>query len=202
MVFHRRSKPGSRVALLPGTFNPPTIAHQALLNAALALVDEAIVVLPRKLPHKEFDGASLEERLRMLEQLSTLRPYSIAVADQGLFVDLSEEFRRDSGGPVEELFIVTGRDAAERILQWPYEDPSTIERMFQRFQLLVAARLGEFEAPIEYRHRIRGLELDPAMDKISSTHVRELIRSGGSWRGLVPQGVGPIAEQVYLRVTR
>ena len=198
MVFLRRAVPGRTVALLPGTFNPPTIAHQALLDAALGIVDEAVIVLARNLPHKPFDGASLDQRLEMLEQLETRRPYSIAVADHGLFIDMGEEFWRDCGHPVSELYIVTGRDAAERILAWDYPDPTTVDRMFALFHLLVAARRGDFEAPAKYRHRIHPLDVDPSLDAISSTMVRDRIRRrDGDWRLLVPARVAPLAETIY-----
>jgi cytidyltransferase-like protein len=201
MVFHRRAQArGPKVALLPGTFNPPTLAHQALLDAALDVVDEAVVVLPQNLPHKSFDGASLDQRLQMLERLTTGRPYSIAVANHGLFIDMSEEFQRDAG-PVPDLYIVVGRDAAERILTWNYDDATTIARMFDRFHLLVAGRQGEFEPPAEYRHRIHALNVDAAHDAISSTLVRDRIRSGdAAWRHLVPEGVAPLAEAIYRNV--
>jgi cytidyltransferase-like protein len=159
VLFHRRANPGRTVALLPGTFNPPTVAHQALLNAALDKVDEVVVVVPKLFPHKSFEGATIGQRLQMLEHLKTARPYSIAVSESGLFIDLSEEFQRDAGA--DTLYIVTGRDAAERMLTWNYDDPATVGRMFDRFHLLVAARLGSFQPPHEYRHRINALRVDP-----------------------------------------
>jgi cytidyltransferase-like protein len=201
MEFIRRSAPGRTVALFPGTFNPPTVAHQALLEAVLAIVEECVVVLPRSLPHKTFDGgASLEQRLAMLERLDTRRAYSIAVAEQGLFVDMSEEFRRNAASAIAELYIVTGRDAAERMLTWDYGGSATVDQMFERFHLLVAARRGEFTPPAEYRHRVHSLDIDPAHDTISSTLVRDHIRRGSTeWRKFVPADVAPLAETIYKR---
>jgi len=113
MEFRRRQVKSNgaphRVALVPGSFNPPTHAHKALLEAALERVDEAIAVLPRAFPHKSYDGVRLDDRVRMLEQLSA-QPYSIAISEGGLFVEMSDEYRRDVGPA--EVYLVCGRDAA------------------------------------------------------------------------------------------
>ena len=49
-----------RLGILPGTFNPPTLAHIALARAALAQVDEVLFVLPREFPHKPYQGATFD----------------------------------------------------------------------------------------------------------------------------------------------
>lgn len=201
MEFRRRQirsgaapRPG-RVVLVPGSYNPPTHAHRALLEAALDRVDEAVVVLPRAFPHKSWDAAPFEARLRMLEHMSP-RPYSIAISEGGLFLDMYAEFQRDAG-PVAEVSIACGRDAAERILGWPYEDPSALERMFANFQLLVAARRGEFIPPPRFADRIHPLAIDEEHDTASSTEVRNRIAAGQQWRHLVPEGVADLAREVY-----
>ncbi len=196
MEFRRRQikAPGRRVALIPGSYNPPTHAHRALLEAALAQVHEAVAVMPRTFPHKSYEGVTLERRLRMLEQMST-QPYSIAIAEGGLFLDMCHEFQAASDG--SEIFIVCGRDAAERMLNWRYDDHSALDRMFTSFQLLVAARQGEFQMPEPFHGRIHTLEMDGAHDAVSSTEVRERIRAGLEWRHLVPEGVADLAEEFY-----
>jgi len=47
--FYRASGRPSRLAVFPGTFNPMTVAHQAMAHAALAQADEVVLVLPRVL---------------------------------------------------------------------------------------------------------------------------------------------------------
>ena len=198
MEFRRRraksSGPPTRVALVPGSFNPPTNAHQALLEAALDHVDEVIALLPRVFPHKSYDGASLEDRVQMLDQLSPY-PYSIAISDGGLFLDMCAEFQH-AAGPAE-VYMVCGRDAAERIITWRYEDPETLARMFTSFHLLVASRQGEFDPPPLLRDRIHRLSIDLLHDGASSTEVRERIQAGEAWRHLVPERVAPLVERFY-----
>src|SRR5437879_13843505 len=57
-----------RLGILSGTFNPPTRAHLALAEAALAALElaEVLFVLPEVLPHKDQLEASLEAREEML----------------------------------------------------------------------------------------------------------------------------------------
>jgi cytidyltransferase-like protein len=203
MEFRRRQRrtqgiaPIERVALVPGSFNPPTNAHQALLEAALDRVDEAVVVLPRAFPHKSYEsGVSLENRIRMLEHLSP-HPYSIAISEGGLFLEMCDEFKRDTDGPVPEVYIACGRDAAERILGWNYSDPSVLDQMFSSFQLLVAARQGEFTAPERFADRIHSLGIPAEHNEVSSTEVRNRITTGNEWRCFVPGELEPLIEEFY-----
>ena len=59
-----------RVALFPGAWNPPTVAHLAIARAALTWSDEVVWLLPRAFPHKSFDGAPFEDRLHMLRRIA------------------------------------------------------------------------------------------------------------------------------------
>ena len=199
MEFRRRqiksrNRP-QKVALVPGSYNPPTNAHQALLEAALTQVDEAVALLPSTFPHKSYsDGVSLEDRIRMLEQMSP-EPYSIAISEGGLFLEMCDEFQLEAGPA--EIYIACGRDAAERILTWDYADPQVLDKMFTRFELLVASRQGGFDPPERFRDRIHALGIAPEHDDVSSTGVRERIQAGLEWRHLVPELVAPLVEELY-----
>ena len=81
-----------RLAILAGSFNPPTRAHLALAEAALTFADEVLFVLPKIFPHKEYVGASLDQRMRMLQTATAAhRNWSIGIADQGLFIEIANE---------------------------------------------------------------------------------------------------------------
>ena len=69
MRFHPQSI-GSpqKLGVLAGSFNPPTIAHQELVHAASFHVEEVLCVVPSVLPHKEYFGATLDQRLGMLAE--------------------------------------------------------------------------------------------------------------------------------------
>ena len=58
------------LGILAGSFNPPTIAHLELAQAASQQVDTLIFVVPRAFPHKDYSGATLEQRIEMLQSVS------------------------------------------------------------------------------------------------------------------------------------
>src|SRR5438874_10721164 len=107
MEFFRRS-PGApfRLGILPGTFNPITIAHLALARSAANHVDEVVWILPRALPHKEYTGASFEQRIEMLTAaLREEQRASIAASDGGLFAEIADECRAAYGSRVRLTFL-------------------------------------------------------------------------------------------------
>jgi len=182
-----------RIGVLAGAFNPVTRAHLALVDAALAQVDEVVCVVPREYPHKEFHGASLEQRLEMLRLASN--GYRIQVTEGGLFIDIARELRGvDSDA---EIWFICGRDAAERIVNWDYGESVVIEHLLEEFQLLVASRRGAFEAPAHVQNRVRALSLDCDVDEVSSTEVRRRITAGEPWEELVPPPIVDLVRKIY-----
>jgi nicotinate (nicotinamide) nucleotide adenylyltransferase len=196
--FYHRSggSIGKRVGVLPGSFNPPTIAHIELAHAAAAHVDEVVCVLPRVFPHKEYFGASLEERVELLRAVGLAVPHSIAVSEQGLFIDIARECREHYGEQTT-LYFLCGRDAAERIMTWDYGRAGVVEEMLAEFQLLVAPRGGQFRPPGKLRHRVHELNLGDEHGDVSSTEVRERIAIGESWEHLVPKPIAQRVREIY-----
>jgi nicotinate-nucleotide adenylyltransferase len=194
-VRHTLGRPGT-VGILAGSFNPPTIAHLELAQAAGRVVDALICVVPRAFPHKDYSGATLEQRVEMLESAGLEMPYAIAVTDRGLFIDIGRECRQHYG-PEARLAFVCGRDAAERILTWDYGRPGVVEEMLGEFELLVAPRSGHFVPPAQYRDRIHALEVGPGHAEVSSTAVRERIARGEPWEHLVPERIRERVLEIY-----
>jgi len=198
VTFYRRA-PGvpARLGILAGTFNPPTRAHLALARAALERVDEVLFALPRRFPHKSYEGASFEDRVRMLEAaLQGQDRCSIASTEGGLFIEIARECR-SAYPPDTELFFICGRDAAERILKWDYGRPGAIHEQLQEFQLLVAPRGGAWQPPPELAHRIHPLSLEGDYEEVSATEVRRRIRAGEPWRHLAPEAIAGMVEEIY-----
>jgi nicotinate-nucleotide adenylyltransferase len=188
-----------KLGVLAGTFNPPTRAHIALARAALAVVDEVLFVLPRMLPHKEWEGARFEDRLRMLKTAIEDEPrFSIAASERGLFIEIARECRAKYG-PRVELYFLCGRDAAERIVNWDYGHPGAFVEQLTEYQLLVAPRKGDYEPPPEMRGRIHRLAVPPDYDEVSATEVRRRIGSGEPWEHLVPEIIVPLVRQIYQK---
>lgn len=182
-----------RIGVLAGAFNPVTRAHVALVEAALSAVDEVVCVVPRLYPHKEFHGASLEDRVEMLRRASNR--YRVEVTNSGLFIDIARELRLKSPGA--EMSFICGRDAAERIVNWDYGEYGTIERLLDEFQLLVASRNGVYSPPLHLRDRVRALTLEEGLDEVSSTEVRRRITAGEPWDHLVPAAISDLVRRLY-----
>ncbi len=76
----------------PGTFNPPTIAHLAIAEAARQQggLDRLDLVISRDPLGKEPTGPPLEVRVRVLETLGSTRPWlGVRVTDSRLITDVA-----------------------------------------------------------------------------------------------------------------
>jgi len=186
-----------RLGILGGAYNPITVAHLILAKATLTQFDlhEVIFVLSKMPPQKSLVGASIDQRLEMMRMSVADIPFiSIGLCSHGLFLDIAVALQRvypqDS-----DFFFIAGRDAAERILTWPYDEPAeALRQMFGAFQLVVVERQGGFSLPKDpliqqYAGRIHPLSLAENFDHVSSTRVRQLLRAGESCEDLLPEEV-------------
>jgi nicotinate-nucleotide adenylyltransferase len=196
--FRRAAGRPARLGILPGTFNPVTIAHVALARAALETVGEVVFVLPRAFPHKEYSGASFTDRVEMLRLAADSEPaFSVAAAGGGgLFVEIAEECRADYGPDVRLTFLC-GRDAAERIVEWDYGRFGAVAEMLAGFDLLVAERGGGYEPPPGLRAAVSCLNVGREVDSVSATEVRRRIAHGEPWEHLVPEAVRDRVREIY-----
>lgn len=195
-VHRSAGKSPRKLGVLPGSFNPLTIAHVELADAARAYVDEVLFVVPSALPHKDYFGATLEQRIAMIESAGPAIPHSIASTPQGLFIDIARECREEYG-PGVRLHFLCGRDAAERILNWDYGRTGVVEEMLDSFDLIVAPRGGLFQPPAEFQHRIHPLEIRPGHEAVSSSEVRGRIANGRPWTHLVPASIVEKVKEIY-----
>jgi len=197
--LHRQPGAPAHVGVLPGAFNPVTVAHLALASAAAGVVDEVLLVLPQSFPHKEYSGAALDERAALLTTLAVASPhFSVGCTDGGLFAEIARECQTAYGGGVR-VSILCGRDAAERFALWDYGTPDAAARMLDEFSLLVAARRGEYAPPPELAHAIHRLEVGDGFDEVSASEVRQRIAAGAAWEHLVPAGVRDPVRRLYGR---
>jgi nicotinate-nucleotide adenylyltransferase len=195
-----------RLGVLGGAYNPITLAHLAMADAVVQTfqLHEVLFVLSQIPPHKTIFGATLEQRLAMMQLAVADYPYaSIGLSTHGLFIDIYQSLLAVySQQP--EVFFLTGRDAAERILTWHYEDaPSALHQMFTSFQLIVCDREGAFRLPDNpllspYAQRIHRCPLPANYNAVSSTEVRQRCRQGLPIDGLVPPAVAAYIRQHQL----
>jgi nicotinate (nicotinamide) nucleotide adenylyltransferase len=196
LFLNRATRKPASLGILPGSFNPLTRAHLALAEAALAVVDEVVLILPTTFPHKTFEGADFEQRTAMLAAVDRHPRLAAATSQGGLFLEIAEECRAAYGQDTA-LAFVCGRDAAERVVSWPYDDPGSVQRMLRAFELLVASREGRYQPPEHLRDRVRQLELPTAFSEISATEVRRRNRQGRAWEDLVPEAIVPLVRRIY-----
>ena len=201
LTFHAgRPLQQGRVGVLPGAFNPPTIAHVALAREARREhdLDQVVFLLPRVFPHKGYRAASFEQRLALLDTAAAADPaFAVASSDVGLFIDIARAFRKSYGLHVE-IFILCGRDAAERAVSWDYQEGPGFERQLDEFQLLVASRGGRYDPPEEYKCRVHPIQMPDSPGAVSSSMVREAIARGEPWKHWVAAGTRELIVELGL----
>ncbi|MBI2686724.1 MAG: hypothetical protein HYX27_10445 [Acidobacteria bacterium] len=188
---------GNTAAILPGSFHPPTIAHYGLASAALGRVGNVVWTLPRAFPHKTYGRVSQADRLRLVLALTEGEPrFLVALSDGGLFIDMARELR-GLRPDTREIFLLCGRDAAERIVNWHYPAGDSIESQLAHYRLLVAARHGAYRPPAALTASIEELPVETTWDDVSSTRVRDAIAAGEEWKPLVPAQIHELVEALY-----
>jgi pantetheine-phosphate adenylyltransferase len=149
----------TRIAIYPGSFDPPTRGHEDLIRRALALADHLIVAVainPNKAPL-----FSVEDRLRLLKIAAAGDPR----VELASFAGLLAEFARQRNATM----VVRGLRAV-----------SDFEYEFQR--ALMNRKLND---QLETVFLVPAVDLT----YLSSSLVREVARFGGPLDGLVSPAV-------------
>ena len=192
--------PGARrnVALLPGSFNPPTAAHMLLAERALQEgFDCVVLLLAHNTVGKQPSGLIPEDRLLAMRAL-TGGAFGVGASSHGLYADQAEAAQRVY--PDAEITFLVGSDKIEQIFdpRWYDDRNGALERLFGSARLVVAPRADQgellrtvLEQNRRFADRVSVLRLHPAVSDLSSTRVRGLLRAGAEPAGLVPQ---PVAE--------
>jgi cytidyltransferase-like protein len=188
------------VALLSGSFDPLTLGHVALAEAALAHADLVLLVYSvRTLPKEESAPAPLlseEERLAVLEAFCEARPrIEPALCSHGF---LAEHVQAASTRfPSSHLALVMGSDKVRQFLDpgWYQDREAALSPLFSRAHVLYAIRSGD-EGLVEellrraenmiWRDRFERLEVPAGMASLSSRRVRELVAAGEDVSALLP----------------
>jgi nicotinic acid mononucleotide adenylyltransferase len=148
-------------ACYPGTFNPPTIAHLAVANAALQQleVDEVIFVLTERTLGKD-DGLIPAATIRAeeLRSLSNNR-FNAVVTDQSLLADIAQGYD----------WLIMGADKWEQIneLRW-YGNAEQRDAAIGALPSVAVVPRPPFEIP---KHLVR-LQIADHLANVSSTAVR------------------------------
>jgi pantetheine-phosphate adenylyltransferase len=79
----------TRIAVYPGSFDPPTRGHTDLVHRSLALADRVIVAVARNATKQPL--FTVEERMGMLREVAGADPRVSVEAFGGLLVDFARE---------------------------------------------------------------------------------------------------------------
>ncbi|MBN1254204.1 MAG: nicotinate-nicotinamide nucleotide adenylyltransferase [Deltaproteobacteria bacterium] len=199
------------LGVLPASFNPPTVAHQALLREADKTVafDEILLILDQQAMDKEYFGAPLEDRLLMLLVFFGGDPrISLGISNRGLFLDkveaLQHMYPRDT-----QIYFIVGYDTIVRVLDHRYYEDreEALRSLFSQAGFLVANRgdcgkaelteLFEREENRPFAAQVSTLTLSTDLAGISSSQVRRRLAEGKSIKDLIP----PTLEE-FLRKRR
>ena len=183
--------------MVAGSFNPATLAHLSLCEAALQQSDIGSVwfsLAVHTVDKEQITGACLADRLCMLELLVASRPsVGVVLCNRGLYVEQAEALHGLLSGPGQELVFVVGFDKIQQILDPRYyaDRRASLDRLFALSRFLVAERdahgarelaaLLAQPANRAYRDRIEELTTLPAYHDpaLSSTGVRAAASAGG-----------------------
>jgi hypothetical protein len=156
-----------RSGTFPGSFDPLTTAHLAIVDAALEQcdLDRLDLVLSRVALAKDRGGHSpIEERVAFIERVATDRPaLRVDVTDRQLIADLADGYD----------VCVIGADKWHQLYDLSFYDGSRARRdaALERLPVLaVAPRLGVASPPPG--PTVVLLEIDPRFQEVSSTAVR------------------------------
>jgi nicotinic acid mononucleotide adenylyltransferase len=190
------------VALLPGSFDPITVAHAALADSAGEWADAVVLVYSVRTVAKD---AGTEppllpepERIEALREFSAARGLMVGLCSHGLLVD--QVRAAEARFPSAELTLVVGSDKVLQLFDplWYQDREAALEGLFGRATVRYAIRSGEAEAvraaladPANARWSDRLRQIDVARDAaaVSSRLVRAHLREGRDVSHLVPPGV-------------
>ena len=197
--------PPQRLGLFGGTFDPPHFGHLIVAQDAAEQLslDCLLFVVAALPPHKlGEDLAPADLRLQMVEEAVARNPL-LGVSDVELTregpsysVDTLRHYRREL--PETELIFLMGVDQLAEFHDW--QEP---EAVGQLATLVAVARSGidpKEIPPLEMPHggRVEFKQIQVTRVDISSTEVRDRVRSGRSIQYMVPREVRTIIESNRL----
>jgi len=186
--------PRGNLIVFPGSFNPPTLAHLALLRQARCFARHSdagdwqiYAALSRQIVDKEaVERMTLLDRVYLLERVLKCRGSraGILLLNRGLYVEQAQAIRA-SFPSVQRLSFLLGFDKIVQILDPRYyrDREAALRQLFALAHLLVAPRGTDGAAELqslleqpenrEFARFIHPLPLEARYRDISSTHARQ-----------------------------
>lgn len=199
-----------RLGIFPASFNPPTMAHLALIKEAKkgGHLDELLVLLDMAAMDKEPADAKFEDRLHMVKMVFQKDPkISIGLSNRGLFLEKLKPLRKWYPSSVEFVFIV-GFDTILRVMDGKYyrNRDRELAQLFDECRFLVANRGDQGRKAVEklfsergnkrYESRISFFTLPKRFSSLSSSVFRKMVAEGLPAKNVTP---APVARFIKKR---
>lgn len=200
------------VGIFPSSFNPITMGHMAMLQRAAEIraFKEIVLILDTQPMDKEILGATLVDRLLMLEVLfEGRRGVSVGVSNGGLFLTKAEVLKEMFPRGTDISFIV-GYDTLARVFDPKYYEDreEALDQLFACSRFMVANRgdhgreavhqlLGSLENR-RFRGKVDFFEIAMRLAQISSSRVRQRVMEKKPFARLVPAPVRDFIDKVGL----
>lgn len=185
----------TRLGLFGGSFDPPHNAHVEIATLAMELIPLGTLyfVPSYQAPLKSHPPrAPARHRLAMVTLLAEMRPdwqvltYEVDQERAVATIETVEYLKRRE--PQAGCYLIIGGDQAAKFHRWRRR-----ERLAQLVQIVCFSR----EAPPPAAHIANKLIMVPFANPLSSSFVREQIRTGASTNAILPRAV-----QAYIREHR
>jgi nicotinamide-nucleotide adenylyltransferase len=194
LVVPGSPEPEGKIIVFPGSYNPPTLAHLALLKQAwqFARVHGPMLVYTALSTHitdkEHVQRPLLLDRIALLETVlrKHVRHTGIILFNRGLYVEQAEAVHK-AYPQVSDLYFLIGFDKILQIFDPRYyqDRDQALHELFELADFLVAPRgeAGPEELGIlldrpenkQYAAHIHALPLSAAYRYISSTNIRQAL---------------------------
>jgi nicotinic acid mononucleotide adenylyltransferase len=186
--------PRGDIIVFPGSFNPPTLAHVAMLRQARRSASrrgggrwQVYAALSQRIVDKEaVERMTLLDRVVLLDHVlkRQVRQAGILLLNRGLYVEQAQGIRA-AFPQVRQLSFLLGFDKIVQILDPRYytDREAALRELFALAHLLVAPRAKDGVAELRvllarpenrpFAGSISALPLDARYRDISSTHARQ-----------------------------
>jgi len=197
--------PHGNIIVFPGSFNPPTNAHLALLQAANVFAQTCppayvYAAMGKRTVDKEaVERPTLLERLVLLAIVlrAHLPTTGMMVFSRGLYVEQAQAIRATFPA-VQRLFFLVGFDKIVQIFDARYytDRDASLSALFKLAELLVAPRGTDGERELDalvrrpenarFANAVHALPIDAQYRAMSSTKIRQMV---------VPRDVPPEVQR-------
>jgi nicotinate-nucleotide adenylyltransferase len=210
-----------RLGLLGGTFDPIHLGHiETVLAARRALALNPVLLMPARIPpHRERGPSASTFHRFAMAALAAAELDDVSVSDDELMTDgpsytaLTLERLVAKGIEPHHLFFITGADAFAEIESW-YQYPAVLD--LAHFVVVsrpgipagtmrerLPALLDRYREPAQsgaMPARPSIFLVEAATPDVSSTDLRERLRTGRSIGGLVPRAVEMHIDRHHLYI--